>query len=458
MVIGINDTIAAISTPKGIGAIAIVRMSGEKSFAIADKIFVGRQSISQLGHSVAIHGFIFSPANHEQLDEVILTKFVAPNSFTGQDLIEISCHGGIYIVNEILNLLLENGARLAEPGEFTKRAFVNGKMDLVQAESVADIINAQTKESLKLSVSQLEGLLSEKLGKIAEKLKKQYILLEVELDFSEEDLEFADRKEILDNVDNLLTEVDKLLSSFKYGRLIRQGVNTVIVGKPNVGKSSIMNRLLQEERAIVTKVPGTTRDSLEESIDIKGILFKVTDTAGLRDTNDIVEKYGIRQTKKKISQADIIVYVLDVTEKITDKDVDKFHKMKRQNDKVIVIYNKVDLLPHHEKDTFFAKEEAINVSAKTGKGFETLERKLLFLAQREKISETQIITKVRHRNILQKAKEFLGCAKKSLENKLPSEFIAADLKSALDTIGELTGQVTTEDILNEIFSQFCIGK
>jgi tRNA modification GTPase len=457
MIFANSDTIAAISTAKGIGAIAVVRLSGIKSFTIADKIFRAKKSVKELGHSMAIHGHIYFPQTNEILDKVILTKFSSPFSFTGDDMIEISCHGGIYIVNEIMNLLLENGARLAAPGEFTKRAFINGKMDLVQAESVADIINAQTKESLKLSSYQLEGILSEKLGYIAEELKKQYMLLEVELDFSEEELEFADRKHILTNVDNLLVEVDKLLSSFKYGRLVRQGVNIVIVGRPNVGKSSIMNRLLDEERAIVTEVPGTTRDSLEESIDIEGILFNITDTAGLRETTDIVEKEGISKTNKKISQADIILYVLDINEALNKKDVDKFCELKKTKT-IVPIFNKTDLCSDLKKVVFGDEKKDVKLSAKTGFGFDFLQEKLLSLVTSEKPVDAQILTNTRHRNILDQTKNFLLHVKKSLKANLPSEFIAADLKSALDTIGELTGQVTTEDILNEIFSEFCVGK
>ena len=458
MVYGINDTVAAISTPRGIGAIAVVRLSGKESFLIAERIFRGSKSVGSLKHSTAIHGYIYSPKTKDKLDEVILTKFVAPHSFTGEDIIEISCHGGHYVVQEILNLLFKNGARPATPGEFTKRAFINGKMDLVQAESIADIINAQTKESLKLSSSQLEGELSKRLYKIAEDLKKQLVLLEVELDFSEEDLEFADGKTILKNVDNLLIEVDNLLNSFEYGKIIRQGANTVIVGKPNVGKSSILNRLLQEERAIVTELPGTTRDSLEESLDIDGILFKITDTAGLRETEDLIERHGINQTEKKINQADIILYVLDVSKPIENDDVDKLEKLRETTKSIAVLLNKIDLCADVKNDVLSAHENITKISAKTGEGFKSLEKSLTNFVINQKSTETQIVSKVRHRNILVKTKDSLLHAKEALANSLPSEFVAADLKAALDTIGELTGQITTEEILNEIFSDFCIGK
>lgn len=464
MIKSLNDTIAAISTARGVGAIAIVRLSGRESVQIADKIFKGKTKLQSIEHARAAFGKIVQrdrnavAGKEEKIDEVIVTKFQAPHSFTGEDIIEINCHGGLYVVQEILSLLLANGARLAEPGEFTKRAFINGKIDLVQAESIADIINAQTRASLQLSISQLSGKLSQKLKSMRNALKKKCALLEIELDFSEEDLEFAERDELLVDIERLLTEVNSLLNTFQFGKIIRGGAHTVLVGRPNVGKSSILNRLLEDDRAIVSDIPGTTRDSLEESLDINGVLFKITDTAGLRETKGQIEREGVKRTRKLIEDADILVYIFDATLFHQGDCLTEFEELKRKysDKKILAVMNKIDLID--ELDEFNSKD-FLKISAKTGFGFDALEKQLvnLVLGDQDNLENT-MIAKVRHRDILRRTRNFLENAKKSLSNGLSPEFVAFDLRAALDTIGELTGQVTSEEILNDIFANFCIGK
>lgn len=464
MIKSLNDTIAAISTARGVGAIAIVRLSGKESVQIADKIFRGKRKLQNDEHAHAAFGKIIHRKNDdavnkvEVLDEVIVTRFNAPHSFTGEDIVEINCHGGAYVAQEILSLLLAHGARIAEPGEFTKRAFINGKIDLVQAEAIADIINAQTRTSLELSVSQLSGKLSEKLKSLRNALKKQCMLLEIELDFSEEDLEFAGRDILLVDLEKLLTEVNSLLDSFQYGRIIREGAHTILAGRPNVGKSSILNRLLEEDRAIVSDIPGTTRDSLEESLDINGVLFKITDTAGLRETKGQIEKEGVKRTRKLIEDADILVYIFDATLFHKDKSLAEFEDLRRKysDKKILTVMNKIDLVKDVEK---YDSKGSLKISAKTGFGFDALRQQLVHLVIGDKSNlENTMIAKVRHRDILRRARDYLENAKKSLSGNLSSEFVAFDLRAALDAIGELTGQVTSEEILDDIFANFCIGK
>jgi len=459
----LKDTIAAISTPKGIGAIAVVRMSGANSLDIAEKIFVPNKKEKKIQHGFFYFGNIVDPFlknSSKNIDQVILTFFKKPHSYTGEDVIEISCHGGMFVVQEILNLLLRNGARLAEPGEFTLRAFINGKFDLVQAESIIDLIYAQTQKSLQLSFSQLTGELSEKLNNLKDSLKEKLSLLEVELDFSEEDIEFADREEILTDIEIILEKTERLINSFKYGKIIREGAHIVITGKPNVGKSSILNRLLEEDRAIVSEIPGTTRDSLEESLNIEGMLFKISDTAGLRETQNFIEKEGVKRTERLIQQADIILHILDVS----DKNIvnNSLHLSTQKEQKAIIVFNKIDIKKDQvvkALENKYNDQTILKISAKTGDGFDLLKKELLHLVLNDKqLPVDNIISKVRHRDALIRIKEFLLNAKKSITNQLSPEFIALDLRGALNAIGEITGEVTTDDILNDIFSKFCIGK
>lgn len=454
-----NETIAALSTPKGTGAIAIVRLTGNESFTVTEKIFKGTKPIKQMKPRKAYHGKIIDKVTENTIDDVLVLKFKTPNSFTGQDMLEIHCHGGIYVVQSILNLLIKNGVKPAEPGEFSKRAFINGKLDLVQAESIADTIHAKSKASLSLSQRQLEGTLSKELTTIKNVLIKQCSLLELELDFCEEDVEFADYQTIYNNIDKLQIKLKKLIDSFHFGRLVREGVNLVITGKPNVGKSSLLNALIEQERAIVTDVPGTTRDTIEESIDINGYVFKLTDTAGLHHSNDKLENIGIERTLQKIKQADVVMLVIDCT-KNEEPEFANMEKLKKKDALLLTVFNKIDLIDKPKiRDIENKYMESICLSAKQRVGFEKIEKTLIQYVESKRVNqEGEVLTKARHYHAVNKAYNFINNAKKSIKEGYSSEFVSLDLREALNSMSQLTGTVTTDDILNSIFSSFCIGK
>lgn len=456
-----NDTIAAIATPLGKSGIAVIRLSGEFSVEICDKLFIGASTIKGAQDRYVLLGNVFRDEGKvEVIDQVLVTKFVQPHSYTGEDVVEISCHGGMFVVHEILDRLLVNGARLADPGEFTKRSFLNGKIDLMQAEAIADIINAQTSASLTLAQSQRNGRQSSKLLQLKEKLKQQLILLEIELDFSEEDIQFVGRDLLAERIEATLLEINRLRKTYEYGKILRDGIHIALVGKPNVGKSSILNRLLDEDRAIVSIVPGTTRDNIEESLDIQGFLFKVTDTAGIRNTVDPVEQEGVNRTKQTISSADLVLFIIDAKDGIRHEDelalkvVLEFVK-----GQFFLVVNKIDAakctVPDKYRMQFF---KTLFISAKTGEGFSELEQELVDNYFANEIPKDIVINKLRHRDALKNAEESLQSALQSLKEKLSEEFVSLDLRGALHHLGKLTGEVTTEEILDDIFSSFCIGK
>ncbi len=456
------DTIAAISTPVGTGGIGIVRISGPDCNNIVGKIFSNKHFLDR-PTATFIHGDI-SDSYHNKIDRVLVVRFQSPHSYTGEDLVEIHCHGGLYVVQAILDTVCQLGARLSEPGEFTKRAFLNGKLDLVQAEAVADIIHSQTRKSQQLSFQHYQGTLSVKLQQLKETLKKQCGYIELELDFSD-DVEFTNRNDLYQNIRSSLAEIKKLINSFEYGRIIKEGIHLTIVGEPNVGKSSILNRLLEYDRAIVTDIPGTTRDPLEESLDINGVLFKIADTAGLCFTNDPIEKIGIDRAKKLLSRADIILYVFQFqNNSIAPYNQNQFNTVidhMGPGQKLFIVKNKIDLLNPKKQHHFTIDDRfpEMDISAKSGEGFERLEQNLYECAVRHKPqNDAAIITRLRHKNALQSAFEFLQHAERSLQNKLSAEFIALDLNNALASLGEITGEVTRQEILDDIFSSFCIGK
>jgi tRNA modification GTPase len=460
------DTIVAISTARGVGAIAIVRMSGSESSKIAARLLNGKRDFFTHPPGKTFHGYFKHRKENDSriIDEVVALRYLAPESYTGEDMVEVFCHGSPLITREIVSAFIEGGARLAEPGEFTKRAFLSGKMDLLQAESVADLISAQTLYGLRYSISELTGILSERLTDLKELLKKKCAHLELELDFSDEDIEFLQREDLIRDIDSALQEIESLITSFTFGKLVREGAHTVIVGKPNVGKSSILNRLLQQDRAIVSHVPGTTRDHLEESLDIDGYLFRVTDTAGLRQTDDPIENQGVQRTERLMQSADIILMIVDISESLESSDIRiiRQHREKSESRRqsFVLVLNKCDL--HHEVDVDCLTREIgapIQISAKTGDGFDLLEQKLVACVSQQIPTESPVIIgKLRHKTALQRAKDHLLHAKESVEAKLSGEFIALDLRAALNAMRQITGEVTSEDILNDIFADFCIGK
>lgn len=448
----LEDTITAIATPSGVGAIAIIRISGNSAISVADAIFRGKIRVSD-AKSHTVHYGKISDEKNELIDDVLLSVFKAPNSYTGEDLVEISCHGNPLIAEKIIGQILKHGVRIAEPGEFTKRAFLNNKIDLAQAEAVVDIITSRSEASLRGARNQLDGILSKNLTSLRQSLLDILSFLELELDFAEEEIEFVTRKDLSQRVDSLIVNIGNLLKTYSFGKVIRDGVNVAIVGKPNVGKSSLLNYLLKESRAIVSHIPGTTRDVIREEITIDGILFRLFDTAGIRDSDDLIEIEGVKRSNEAIIQADIILLVSDVEQGYSTEIFEQLCKLGVQN-KTIKVINKIDL--NNEK----LFPESVKISALTGLGIETLleELKEKAIGTISYSERSAVVTNIRHYNCLKSAVENLSNAHSSIENGLSGEFIAVDLRAAINSIGEIIGEVTSEDLLNNIFSQFCIGK
>ena len=456
-----ENTIVAISTPLGKGGIAIIRLSGKQSVEIVGKIFRAKKRLENIEPWKAVLGKIVY--DNVTIDEVVVVIYKAPNSYTKEDIVEINCHGGIYVSQRILELAIKNGARLAQPGEFTFRAFLNGRIDLSQAEAVADLIQAQTQAGLQASYSQLEGNLSGKILKISNQLVDFCSLLELELDFSDEDVEFIDRAEFVKQLRTGLQELEELISTYKIGRIAREGVKLVIAGKPNVGKSSLLNKLTREERAIVTEIPGTTRDPLEVQLDLNGILFRVFDTAGIKESIDRIEQEGIRRAEKHLESADIVIHLFDGSQLLVKEDYELIKKIQKMKPgKLLRVVNKSDLQQQIETEKIISNEiSVLGISAINGNGIDRLEREL-FQSVVENgnniFSEKVLVTNARHWEALTNALENMQKAIVETEKGVSSEFIALYLRDALNYLGQITGKVTSEDILNNIFSKFCIGK
>jgi len=447
-----EDTIVALATPAGVGAISVIRVSGQNSFSSADKLFKGKIKLADSKTHTIHYGKIFDSRN-ELIDDVLVSVFRNPNSFTGEDSVEISTHGSALITQKIINALVECDVRLAEPGEFTKRAFLNGKLDLAQAEAVADVINSRTEAALRGARNQLDGLLSQKVDLLREILINTSSLIELELDFAEEDVEFMSLDEILKNIGEIEREIDSLLNSYSFGRVIKDGVNVALVGKTNVGKSSLLNYFLKEARAIVSEIPGTTRDIIREDLSIDGILFKLFDTAGIRVTEDLVEKEGVIRSREAVKNADIVLFMNDVVGGFSEDLYNELLELTSE-ERIIKVMNKTDLNPG---GTFISD---VKISAKTGGGIEDLFSKLKekAIGSRSYTEMTAIVTNLRHYNALKRAKENLQFARNSIDSKLTGEFIAVDLRNAEAALSEIIGKVTTEEIINNIFAKFCIGK
>ncbi|MDF1612033.1 tRNA uridine-5-carboxymethylaminomethyl(34) synthesis GTPase MnmE [Stygiobacter electus] len=447
-----EDTIVALATASGVGAISVIRISGEKSIELVDEVFSGKIKLVD-AHTHTIHYGKIIDSKNELIDDVLVSVFKAPHSYTGENSIEISSHGSSLIVKKIIERLIEVGARLAEPGEFTKRAFLNGRIDLAQAEAVADIINSRTEASLRGARNQLDGLLSQKVNFLRNSLINSSSLIELELDFAEEDLEFVSLNKVMNQLQEIEFEIDKLISTYNFGRIIKDGINVALVGKPNVGKSSLLNYLLKEKRAIVSEIPGTTRDIIREEVNIDGILFTLYDTAGIRETEDVIEKEGVNRSVETIKNSDVVIFLNDVQSGFSNKLFEKL-KTYTNEDRIIKVVNKIDLDPNTKINC------EVKISAKTGEGIDTL-----FKVLKEKAigSETYseksaIVSNIRHLDALKRAKQFLENAKESIKEKLSGEFIAVDLRNAESALGEIIGRVTSDDILNNIFMKFCIGK
>ncbi|MEW6095158.1 MAG: tRNA uridine-5-carboxymethylaminomethyl(34) synthesis GTPase MnmE [bacterium] len=457
----LNDTIAAISTPLGEGGIGIVRLSGKKAVEIADKIFRGKDKVSKfLSHTIH-YGEIIDPATFEVVDSVLLSIMRAPKSYTCEDIVEINAHGGIIPLNRILEIVLSSGARLAEPGEFTRRAFLNGRIDLSQAEAVVELIRAKTDLAAKVALSQLSGNMYKEISNLRKEIVSLLAELEASIDFYEEDIELVSIYEILDRLNKSKKHIEQLIENAKYGKILHQGIITTIIGRPNVGKSSLLNALVGQPRAIVTHIPGTTRDAIEEMIDIEGIPLKVVDTAGLRHTVDIVEEEGVKRAKEALKQADLVIFVMDGSENITSDDIKIMDELKDKE--TILIINKFDLPQLVELDKikkYLPDKPIINISATQGIGLNELKKtiKEIFFAGKVLSTDELIITNLRHKEALKSSLKNINTAVNAIENNLSFEFVAIDLRELLNNLGLIVGETVTEDILDEIFSKFCIGK
>lgn len=460
-----NDTIVALATASGAGAVAIIRVSGVDAITIADSCFrsvtANKSLIKQKTHTLHL-GHIMD--DKRTIDEVLVSVFKNPNSYTGEDIVEISCHGSVYIQQEIIQLLLRKGCRMADAGEFTLRAFLNGKLDLSQAEAVADLISSDNEASHQIAMQQMRGGFSSEISKLREELLNFASLIELELDFAEEDVEFADRSEFNALVQRIGMVLRRLIDSFAVGNVIKNGIPVAIVGEPNVGKSTLLNALLNEERAIVSEIAGTTRDTIEDELVIKGIGFRFIDTAGIRETKDVVESIGIKKTFEKMEQAQVVVLLFSALEFKTEAARLKLEIEKIKNrlplKPMLIIANKIDTLNANELARLHTEFEDVHLlSAKTGEGVEALKDKLISFVNTGALRNNEtIVTNTRHYSSLLKAFEEIEKVKYGLENDVSGDLLAIDIRQALYHFGEITGQVTNDELLGNIFANFCIGK
>lgn len=460
-----KDIICAISTPPGMGALAIVRLSGEGCISLTDKIFESPsgKKLSDASANTVHFGRIFT--NSEVLDEVLVTLFHSPHSFTGEESVEISCHGSVYIQQKLVELLLEEGARLAHAGEFTQRAFKNGKFDLSQAEAVADLIASESKASHRVAMNQMRGGFARKLAELRDKLLQFASLIELELDFSEEDVEFANREHLSELTDEIESEIGTLANSFKMGNAIKTGIPVAIIGETNVGKSTLLNLLLNEDKAIVSDIHGTTRDVIEDSVNISGITFRFIDTAGIRQTTDVIETMGIERTYQKIEQASIVLWMIDMT--TTAEKIESLATLiipKLVDKHVIILFNKADLITEEQQLMFKAllpqlEADRLVISAKQHQNTAQLHQMLVKAAAIPSIGEDDVIvTNLRHYEALINALQAIERVKDGIEVGITHDFLAQDIRECMFYLGEITGQISTDEILGNIFSKFCIGK
>jgi tRNA modification GTPase len=458
-----DDTIVALATAQGVGAIGVIRLSGTNAIIIANQLFPSKDLTKQASHTLHVgmlkHGDVV-------LDEVLISLFKNPKSYTGEDVVEISCHGSPFVQQQIINACVQKGARIAKAGEFTQRAFLNGKLDLTQAEAVADVIAANSQKATQIALNQLRGGFANKLQQLRDELINFAALIELELDFSEEDVEFVDRKKLQETIAKIQVEVSSLLQSFKLGNAIKNGIPVAIVGKPNSGKSTLLNILLNEDRAIVSDIAGTTRDTIEDTIQLEGVNFRFIDTAGLRHTTDVIEKVGVEKAKQKINEAQIVLFVADIAEEVNDI-IAQYKELALRNDQqCLIVLNKLDAISTcdgydiEEAIATLTKVDALAISAKSNMHIDKLVKKIVALSNIDKISsEGTIITNARHYNELQQTLQSLQDIGNGLANNLSGDLMSVDIKKALSHIAALTGNVEHDrDILGTIFGKFCIGK
>ena len=453
------STIVAISTSPGIGGIGIIRMSGKDSFNILNKIFKPKKNSEIKGYTMK-YGNILDSENNKIIDEVLVSYFIAPKSYTTENMCEINSHGGLIVMKEILDLCLKNGATLAEPGEFTKRAFLNGRIDLVEAEAIIDIINAKTEKEKDASVCQLNGFLSKDIQDIEKELLSFTADIEANIDYPEYDIEEVSINNSLEVLKKVKNKLLKLKESFNNGKILKEGINTAIIGRPNVGKSSLLNVLLKEERAIVTEYEGTTRDTIEEFISIKGIPLKIIDTAGIRETENAVEKIGIEKSIEIAKNADLIIAIFDISQGLKDEDYKIIELIKDKN--AIIVLNKIDLSVNKttEEKIYSINKDIVRISALERKGIDEIYDKIvkLYNLNRINVEGENIVTNSRHQNLINQSLISLEKAINTIYNGMPLDIIAIDVKDILENLGKITGKNVSEDIINEIFSKFCLGK
>ncbi|MCB9000649.1 MAG: tRNA uridine-5-carboxymethylaminomethyl(34) synthesis GTPase MnmE [Bacteroidales bacterium] len=462
-----DTTIVAIATPPGMGAIAVIRLSGNLAISIVDSVFVSNSKSKKLSKQKAytIHYGSIVDGNRV-IDDVLVSIFKAPHSYTGENIAEVSCHGSVVIQQQLLELFVRQGAQMAKPGEFTLRAFLNGKLDLSQAEAIADLIASTSETARRVAMHQMRGGFSNKLAELREQLLKFTSLIELELDFADEDVEFANRNDLVALINSILAEINKLASSFSLGNAIKSGIPVAIVGKPNVGKSTLLNRLLNEEKAIVSEIAGTTRDTIEDTIHLNGLNFRFIDTAGLRQTTNEIESIGVKRALNKIEQARIILYLVDAQEEKETilNEVNKIAKKITDSQKLIVLVNKEDKSDSNHVAPVIDELNARNIltiatSAKFGQNIEELQQKLVELGKVDMPeNEDVIVTNVRHYNALINTRKSLEEVLKGIHNNISEEFLSIDIREAINYLGEITGEISNEEVLGFIFSKFCIGK
>lgn len=456
-----DSTIAAISTPMGEGAIAIVRLSGDQAVEIADRIYKGSLSLKDVDSHTIHYGHLIDPKTDEIVEEVMVSVMRAPRTFTREDVVEINCHGGVVSVNRVLQLVLTNGARLAEPGEFTKRAFLNGRIDLSQAEAVIDLIRSKTERAMNVALHQMEGRLSKLIRSLRQTLLETVAHVEVNIDYPEYDAEEMTQQLLLEKTNEVKAEIEKLITTSKQGKILREGLQTAIVGRPNVGKSSLLNSLVQENRAIVTNIPGTTRDVLEEYVNVRGVPLKLIDTAGIRDTDDVVEKIGVERSRQMLQEADLILLVLNYAEPLHKEDK-ALIEMTRKHETIIIV-NKTDLPKKLQVDQVkqLAKDTPIiSTSLLHEEGVDQLEEAIadLFFTSGVETHDMTYVSNSRHIALLEQAKQSLEDAISALESDLPIDMAQIDITKTWELLGEIIGDTVSEQLIDQLFSQFCLGK
>ena len=456
-----SDTIIALATPPGVGAIGVIRLSGPTAIQLVDAVFHGKKLSEQASHT--IHFGTIRDEKDQILDEVLVSLFIGPRSYTGEHVVEISCHGSNYIIQELIRLFIRKGARLAQPGEFTMRAFLNGRMDLSQAEAVADLIASNSAAAQQVAIKQLRGGISNEIKKLRQELIDFASLIELELDFGEEDVEFANRDQLRALVQKLLRLIHKLSDSFQLGNAIKEGVNTVIAGRPNAGKSTLLNALLNEDRAIVSEIAGTTRDTIEESLNIQGIQFRIIDTAGIREASDAIEAIGVQKTLEKVRQSAVLIYLFDVIKTQPAELEADLAQLIHDETQLLVVANKMDLNPYteykHYANPYFTAEQWIPISAANEMNIEYLKERLYqTVVGQDAGMDGAVVSNARHYEALLRAQTSLEAVIQGLDNAVTTDFVAMDIRHALAYLGEITGEISTEDLLDNIFSRFCIGK